>query len=92
MDKKVIAKFPTGEVFEIDAQYVAACIAHKLLPNGTLDEHTKIVNEVLEDEFIIFDHIWDFPWSDLKEHAVMISTPELEETWNGGGATVSVNW
>lgn len=93
MEKKVIIEFNFGKKHEINAEAVAEIIAERFFGNET---KTDKIKEILNDEFIIFEFIWDLPWVELLPHTMDPScraTPECAcLAWKRGEAKVSVNW
>ena len=85
--------FSVGESYKIDLKIIACLIANKEFEDKiqeTPDAYLKRVDELYEDEMLIFEQIWDIPWAELKEHAVRIGGPNLTREWSSGEATVSV--
>jgi len=93
MIKKLIVEFNFGKKFVIDAEKVANIIAD----NDAGDSHSDRVAELLNDEFKLFEVVWDLPWVELCPHTMN----DCEEPptvvcvckeWKRGNAKISVNW
>jgi hypothetical protein len=93
MKKELRIDFNKGEDYKIDLKIIAALIANKEFENkmeGNLDAYTNRIDELFEDEMLIFEQIWDIPWDVLKEYAVRVGGPNIGKEWASGEATVSV--
>ena len=92
MEKKIIIDFNAGIHMEIDANAVANTIAEL----RAADSHSDAVAELLKDEFLIFQYIWDLPWVELNPHMKCGENQQrtvcLCNEWKKGNAKVSVNW
>lgn len=91
-EKTLRVDFSIGERYKIDLKIVAGFIASKEFENKMDDTeaYEKRVNELFEDEMLIFEQIWDIPWVTLKQYAVRVGGPNLAREWESGEATVSV--
>jgi hypothetical protein len=93
MSKTLRIDFSIGERYKIDLKIIASLIANKEFDGkleGNLDAYTNRIDELYEDEMLIFEQIWDIPWDVLKEYAIRVNGPNLGREWSSGEATVSV--
>jgi len=93
MSKTLRIDFSIGERYKIDLKIIASLIANKEFEGkleGNLDAYTKRIDELYEDEMLIFEQIYDIPWNVLKEYAIRLGAPNLGREWSSGEATVSV--
>jgi hypothetical protein len=93
MSKTLRIDFSIGERYKIDLKIIASLIANEEFTGkleGNLDAYTNRIDELYEDEMLIFEHIWEIPWDVLKEYAIRIGGPNLTREWSSGEATVSV--
>ena len=93
MEKKVIIEFNFGEKHEINAEIIAKLIAERFFRN---ESETDKVRELLNDEMLIFEFIWDLPWVELIPHIADSACKNKPAcsclAWKRGEAKVSVNW
>jgi hypothetical protein len=93
MSKTLRIDFSIGERYKIDLKIIASLIANKEFDGkmeGNLDAYTNRIDELYEDEMLIFEQIWDIPWNVLKEYAIRVGAPNFDREWSSGEATVSV--
>jgi hypothetical protein len=94
MSKKTLRiDFNVGERYKIDLKIIASLIANKEFEGkveGNLDAYTNRIDQLYEDEMLIFEQIWDIPWDVLKEYAIRVGAPNFGREWSSGEATVSV--
>lgn len=94
MSKTLRIAFSIGERYKIDLKIIASLIANKEFEGkleGNLDAYQKRIDELYEDEMLIFEQIWDIPWDVLKEYAIRVGGPNLGREWASGEATVGVS-
>jgi hypothetical protein len=98
-EKKLIIKFHKGVTYEVPARviaenrakYYAETDGYELDSNEYFDE----VNRALDDEFLIFDWVQNnMDWYGLEPYAVWVENKSinLEDEWESGNHTISVNW
>lgn len=92
-EKKIIIHFNRGVMFEIPAIVIAKKGAEDLFDKDT-EEYQEAVNKALDDEFLLFDWIWEIDWNEIAPHAKLVLDPklDLEEEWNMGNAKINSNW
>jgi len=95
-EKRLIIKFHNGKTYEIPASIIAAERAthYARLDGYEIDsqEFLDEMNNALDDEFLIFEHVQTMKWPDLKYYTVEKDNLDLEEEWEEGNHTISVNW
>ena len=93
MAKTLRIDFNKGEDYKIDLKIIASLIANKEFENkmqGNLEAYTNRIEELYEDEMLIFEQIYDIPWDVLKEYAIRVGGHNISREWESGEATVSV--
>ena len=64
MSKTLRIDFSIGERYKIDLKIIASLIANEEFEDkmaGNLDAYTNRIDELYEDEMLIFEHIWEIP-------------------------------
>ena len=91
--KTLYINFSKGEYYKIPLEIVASLIANKEFEEklqGNLDAYSDRIDELQENEDLIFELIRDIPWDVLKEYAVRVKGPNLSNEWESGEADLII--
>lgn len=94
MEKKLIVEFKNGKKVEINA----AELANRIADIDSIDNHSDRVSELLNDEYKIFEAVWNMSWNDVCLRTSNECEPSTEghpclcKDWKLGKAKISVNW
>jgi hypothetical protein len=98
-EKFLIVKFHKGVNYKIPAILIAKDRANYYMTIDGYEEDSQEyldeLNRALDDEFELFDWVENnMNWRDLKDSAIRIEDDhfDVEEEWDNGNHTISVNW
>lgn len=91
-ERKFYIKFNSGDKYELPASFVAERIVEsKNSAKLNRKETRRQIEELLADEFELYEKAWDLSWSSLVAVAKKVNGPDLHQEWKDGKATISVD-